>query len=105
MMERWTRARAIPTIAALAAMAVFAMGCQQRQEVIEQTVGAKARDIASEAQAGHVPPELLTWEMVAEVNPGFEEATAVAFDAQGGLYIAGDAAVRKFDANGQMEWA
>jgi|LSQX01.3.fsa_nt_gb hypothetical protein len=104
MMKRGTSGAAILTIAALAAMAVFSTGCQQRQAVIEQTVAARAQDTASEAEAGHVPAELLTWEMIAEVDPGFEEATAAAFDAQGGLHIAGDAAVRKFASNGQVEW-
>ena len=97
-----------PTSAALlvigAALVVLLSGCPQRQEIIEQTVAAKAQDVAAEAEAGHVPDELLTWEMIAEIDPGFEEATAVALDAHGALHVAGDSAVRKFDANGQVEW-
>ncbi len=79
-------------------------GCPQRQQILEQTVGAQADDVAAEAEAGHVPDELLTWEMIAEIDHGFGEVTAVAFDERGVLYVGGDQAVRKFTADGQAEW-
>lgn len=91
-------------LTALLVLVLVLSGCPQRQEIIEQTVRAKAQDVVAEAESSHVPAELLTWEMVAEVDPGFGEATAVALDEQGALYVAGDAAVRKFDADGQIEW-
>ncbi len=94
---------ALAVTAAVVAV-VLLSGCPQRQQVIEQTVAAKASDVVAEVENSHVPAELLTWEQIAEVEPGFEEANAVAFDAQGALYVGGDSAVRKFDANGQVEW-
>ncbi len=97
--------RALALVATMSMLtAVFVAGCAQRQEIIEQTVAAKGQDVAAEAEASHVPEELLTWEVVQEVDPGFEKAVAVAFDGSGALYIAGDEAVRKMTAAGQVEW-
>jgi hypothetical protein len=98
--------RALIASCLLTAAALLAVltGCPQRQEIIEQTVGAKADNVAAEAEAGYVPDELLTWEIVREFDPGFQQATAVAFDAPGALYVAGDEAVRKMTADGQVEW-
>jgi hypothetical protein len=93
-----------PILLATALLLLLLAGCAERQQIIEQTVGAKADDVAAEAESSHVPEQLLTWEMVAEIDPGFEEATAVAFDARGDLYVAGDEAVRKMTADGQVEW-
>ena len=80
------------------------IGCSERQEIIEQTVAVKADHVASQAEAGHVPGELLTWQMVDEIDPGFEEPTAIAFDDLGALYVTGDQALRKFTDDGQIEW-
>ncbi|MFO8081078.1 MAG: NHL repeat-containing protein [Armatimonadota bacterium] len=89
---------------ALLLLVLALSGCPQRQEIIEQTVAVKADNVASQAEASHVPEELLTWEMVDEIDPGFAETRAVAFDAPGALYVAGDEAVRKMTAGGQVEW-
>lgn len=101
-----TRLRSAAVVAAALSVLAAALlgGCAERQRIIEQTVGAKAQDVASEAESSHVPDELLTWEMVQEVDPGFEEARGVAFGPNDALYIAGDEAVRKVTAEGQVEW-
>ncbi|MFP4248067.1 MAG: hypothetical protein ACLFU7_00325 [Armatimonadota bacterium] len=91
-------------LVAIALLATALSGCPQRQEIIEQTVAVKAENVASQAEASHVPEQLLTWETVGEIDPGFAEATAIAFDAPGALYVAGDEAVRKMTADGQVEW-
>lgn len=97
-----SRTPALATVVGI--LAAVLVGCPQRQEIIEQTVGAKAEDVVAEAEAGYVPEELLTWEMVAEIDHGFTEVSAVAFDTQSAVHVAGDSAVRRFTRDGQFEW-
>ncbi len=101
---RLSFARTLALLAALSVLVVALSGCPRRQQIIEQTVRARAQDVAAELEASYVPEELLTWEMVAEIDPRFDSATAVAFDARDALYVAGDQAVRKFDSAGQVQW-
>ena len=84
--------------------AVLISGCSQRQEIIEQTVAVKGQDAATEALNMYVDEALVTWTSEQEVDPGFEKATAVAFDGADALYVAGDEAVRKMTGDGQVEW-
>ena len=92
-------------VAALTAMLVAVLaGCAERQEIIEQTVCVKAEDLVAETEASQVTDEFLTWTKVSEVDPGFDEARAVAFGPDDALYVAGDEAVRKMTGDGQVEW-
>lgn len=104
-MSGHARFRALRCAAVLtAAFVVLLAGCPQRQEILEHTVRAHGETAAARIEARHVPEELLTWELVAEIAPRFDEVTAVAFDADDGLLIAGDGAVGSFDADGSAAW-
>ncbi|NLO06646.1 MAG: hypothetical protein GX131_12545 [candidate division WS1 bacterium] len=92
-------------ILTVAALTVLIAGCERRQEIIEQTVQTKAQGTIANIENSRVPVEMLTWEMVAEVDHGFSAAAAVAFGPDGTLYIAGDQAVSGFSPDGATLWS
>lgn len=99
--------RPCPLVYVLALLAVVALlleGCTQRQEILEQTVRVKGETVAARMESSHVPDELLTWEILAEVDTGFEKATAVAFGDDDGLHVAGDDALRRMTEEGAIVW-
>ncbi len=97
------RASASGYAAALAGVLIMVLaGCRQRQEIIEQTVRAHGETAAARVESSYVPDEYLTWDMVAEIDPEFENATAIFVDQADALYVAGDHSVRVFDLEGRF---
>ncbi len=83
---------------------ILAAGCPRRQEIAQQTISARVQDVTAEAESGGVPEELLTWTEVARFETGFEEARGIARGPAGGIYVAGDRAVRFFSDDGSLQW-